>query len=315
MKTAAEVLKYVLNDGGFRTKCGHKGDISQWQDIHNVLLATYEAFLTSAVEEYKTIETDKDFWAWVENLHNHERDQVCCFWSQILLYLHAYVGFYFAIRSGNWLLRNSCLKVITELFFAYSRDKYEVLSINALADSYTYPKQVLENFKNGQWTVSYKGRPYHSLALDEAQECIVNRKLKQITIRPSHFRMVEMSDFMAYLDTVVTGLDSHVFKMNKERVVDKKRSCTRKNLICSPIADKHIFKLHDKRELSNIFLDSPPSLPAANAEDLLAIKQKGHERMFSYIRQHTLDPPTELKQKRRRQKLKSFTIAKDSSKK
>ena len=34
--------------------------------------------------------------------------------------------------------------------------------------------------------------------------------------------MVEMSDFMAYLDTVVSGLDSHVFKLNKERVVDKK---------------------------------------------------------------------------------------------
>ena len=57
--------------------------------------------------------------------------------------------------------------------------------------SYTYPAQVLDNFKNGQWTVSYKGRPYHSLALDEAQECIINRKLKQITTRPSHFRMVD----------------------------------------------------------------------------------------------------------------------------
>ena len=56
----------------------------------------------------------------------------------------------FAIRSGNWLLRNSCLKVLSVLFFAYSRDKYEVLSVNALADSYTYPKQVLENFKNGE---------------------------------------------------------------------------------------------------------------------------------------------------------------------
>ena len=65
--------------------------------------------------------------------------------------------------------------------------------------------------KNGQWTVSYKGRPHHSLALDEAQKCIVNRKLNQITTRPSHLRMVEMADFMVYLDTVVAGLDSHVF--------------------------------------------------------------------------------------------------------
>ena len=38
MKTAAEVLNMVLNDGGFKVftaKCGHKGDITQWQDIHN----------------------------------------------------------------------------------------------------------------------------------------------------------------------------------------------------------------------------------------------------------------------------------------
>ena len=121
MKTAAEVIKYVLNDGGFKlfaAKCGHKGDISQWQDIHNVLVATYEALLQSAVDEYTTVNKDenKNFWEWVNKLSTSNNDQVCCFWSQMLIYLHAYVGFFFAIRSGNWLLRNSCLKVLTELF-------------------------------------------------------------------------------------------------------------------------------------------------------------------------------------------------------
>ena len=133
----------------------------------------------------------------------------------MLVYLHAYTGFYFAIRSGNWGLRIATLKTLNELFFAYSRDKYEVLSINALADSYTYPDEVLEAFKNGEWTVSVKGRPHHSLALDEAQECIINRKLKQITTSPSHFRMVELADFMAYLDTVTSGLEAHAFKYHK----------------------------------------------------------------------------------------------------
>ena len=97
----------------------------------------------------------------------------------------------------------------------------------------------LDNFKNGEWTLSYKGRPYHSLALDEAQECIVNRKLKQITTRPSHFRMVEMADFMAYLDTVVTGLDAHVFKLQKGKVVNKRKCCTRRNLISDLLNDKN----------------------------------------------------------------------------
>ena len=320
MKTSAEVIKFVLSDGGFKVfaaKCGHKGDISQWQDIHNVLVASYEALLQSAIDEYTAVDKDEhhDFWEWVKELGTHNSDQVCCFWSQMLIYLHAYVGFFFAIRSGNWLLRNSCLKVLTELFFAYSRDKYEVLSINALLDSYTYPKQVLDNFKNGEWTLSYKGRPYHSLALDEAQECIVNRKLKQITTRPSHFRMVEMADFMAYLDTVVTGLDAHVFKLQKGKVVNKKKCCTRRNLISDLLNDKHIFKLHDKRILCNIFVADPPTLEALNVQDLLSIRQKGRERMFSYIRQHTLIPPTESKQKRRRQKLKTFTKTRDSARK
>ena len=78
----------------------------------------------------------------------------------------------------------------------------------SLSDSYTYPKEMLQLFKNGQWTVSVKARPFHSLALDEAHESIVNRKLKQITTRPSHFRMVELADFMAYLDGVVSGLET-----------------------------------------------------------------------------------------------------------
>ena len=65
MKTAAEVIKYVLNDCGFKVlaaKCGHKGDISG-----RIIVATYEALLQSAVEEYQTVNKDeyKDFWEWV----------------------------------------------------------------------------------------------------------------------------------------------------------------------------------------------------------------------------------------------------------
>ncbi len=99
------------------------------------------------------------------------------------------------------------LKILTELFFAYSRDKYEVLSTHALADSMTYPPEILTSFLNGQFTVSVKGRPFHNQALDEAQESVINRRLKQITTRPSHFRLVQLADFMAYLEKVVAGLD------------------------------------------------------------------------------------------------------------
>ena len=71
----------------------------------------------------------------------------------MFIYLQAYIGFYFSIRSGNRSLRTSCLKKLNELFFAYARDKYEVLGIHTLADAYTYPDEVLKQFMDGQWTV------------------------------------------------------------------------------------------------------------------------------------------------------------------
>ena len=51
-----------------------------------------------------------------------------------------------------------------------------------------------------------------------------------------------MFDFMAYLDNVVTGFDSHVFKLNKERVTDKNE----------PVADKNTFRLQEKSTLQHI---------------------------------------------------------------
>ena len=51
------MIKQVIGDGGFKifsAKCGHKGDITQWQDIHIILTACHEALLTSAVCAFKT---------------------------------------------------------------------------------------------------------------------------------------------------------------------------------------------------------------------------------------------------------------------
>ena len=80
--------------------------------------------------------------------------------------------------------------------------------------------------------------------------------------------------------------------------------------------EKHIFSDNDRaRQLCNIFMDSPPELLEVNIEDLLSISKVGQKRMFSYIRQYTLVPPTEIRQKRKRQKLKTFSKTKDTSKK
>ncbi len=86
-----------------------------------------------------------------------------------------------------------------------------MLSINAIANTCTYPSELIHHFLHSQWTVSVKGRHFHNLALDEAHECIINKNLKSIATRPSHFRMVELT-FMAYLDVVMNRFEDQVFK-------------------------------------------------------------------------------------------------------
>ena len=84
MKTVAEVIKYVLNDGGFKVfaaKCGHKGVAGHSQCNS----CKYGAFLQSAVDENGTVDKDErtDFLEWVHKLSTSSEDQVCCFWSQM----------------------------------------------------------------------------------------------------------------------------------------------------------------------------------------------------------------------------------------
>ncbi len=43
---------------------------------------------------------------------NNGVNEVRIFWANMLQYLTVYVGYYFAIRSGNFGLRNACLPFI-----------------------------------------------------------------------------------------------------------------------------------------------------------------------------------------------------------
>ena len=215
MKLMAELFKLILWDGGLKEMCNCCGqeDITQWQDIHNLLAALHEVLLWQLVNKYKQDQPQENFWEFIAHLSedsNHNR--VSQFWAQMTYMINSYMGFFFAIRSGNFMLRNSCLKIMAPIFFAYSRNNYEELTLNTLTDSLTLPQYILDKFMHGEWTASIKGRPYHNVALDEAHECVINRRLKQITSRPSHFRTVQLADFMAYMDILLSGIEEWVNK-------------------------------------------------------------------------------------------------------
>lgn len=95
--------------------------------------------------------------------------------AKLYPYLSAYIGYYVAIRTGNWALRNGCLDFLAVMFFAYNRPKYEDIVTRALLSRVMLPAKLLEQYEQGEWTVSLKGRTGANLAVDEAHECMINR--------------------------------------------------------------------------------------------------------------------------------------------
>ena len=128
--------------------CGHKKDVNQWQDIHIMLSALHEVLevlLRNCTTKYKSKylmeeRSENKFWDFVAELaKERNNDEVSRFWADLLTILNAYMGLYFAIHSGNFMLRNSCVKQIAPIFFAYSRDKHELTRTN-LQDYMTFPQ-------------------------------------------------------------------------------------------------------------------------------------------------------------------------------
>ncbi len=89
--------------------------------------------------------------------------------------------------------------------------------MESFADFHTFPAHVAKPLVNaGEWTASLTGRPHHNVALDEAHEMVINRRLKQITSRASHFHSVELADFMAYLEKVQEAWDRFLSRSKKD---------------------------------------------------------------------------------------------------
>ena len=212
MNLLSQVIRTMAWDGGLKHLtflCGYKKELTQWQEIHLMLMALHEVLLKKAVTAFKsqlqqsnitvTSYHAANFWEWVIHISSPSNvDEPSRFWAHMLVTLNFYTGYYISIRSGNWCLRNACLKGVTPIFFAYSRDKYEQLCTNVLHNLASLPSHITNKFLQGEWTTSRRGHKFRNLALDEAHESVINLRLKQITARPSHFRTVELSNFMAY---------------------------------------------------------------------------------------------------------------------
>ena len=67
MKLVSEVIRDLLWDSGlkqFCSQCGIRGELVQWQDIHIMLLSTYEALLDVSVDRFNSTQdvTKVNYW-------------------------------------------------------------------------------------------------------------------------------------------------------------------------------------------------------------------------------------------------------------
>jgi hypothetical protein len=107
-----------------------------------MLLAMHEGLLHS-VNRVTCEQQSINFTQFLEETSSEtNQDQMSCFWASMLDYINVYVGFFFAIRSGNFALRNACLPKLAELFFAYNHRKYQDLVCQHIKYMNSWPANV-----------------------------------------------------------------------------------------------------------------------------------------------------------------------------
>ena len=199
-------LKQIAMAGGFKGETlGSLERCSNYKTTHHFYLEVYEALYLHVInilsnsnaafkETISKIEATNNgeyVDAAVEQfskliLANSTKDANWTFWKQFLeADMLSYIALFFAVRSGNWTLRVGTLKTMAPLFAALDRQTYRKLIPQHIADCLLLPPYILEAFTKGHFVVSISGKAWHSVAIDEAHEMLINKDLKTSIVHPN----------------------------------------------------------------------------------------------------------------------------------
>ncbi|CAC5358619.1 unnamed protein product [Mytilus coruscus] len=109
---------------------------SLWTEICSKKIEIFSAFSNDLLSEFRNWRYDQS-----------SKSDTFSFWDS---FIHTdfmnYLGFYVAIRTRNWELRNACLKQLACLFHAFDRHNYLRMIPYHLADLQNFPPDVLDFF-------------------------------------------------------------------------------------------------------------------------------------------------------------------------
>ena len=200
-------------------------DISQ--DVEEVIFQSLESLHTTSQshsdgyfyhnfsQEMETIRTSEEinFQKFTEYLQSMaDQDDTWKFWKQYVLEdALAYIGLYLAIRSGDWYQRMVSLKLMAPVFTAFDHQNYQKLISQHLADVLCMPPELLAGFKQGAFVVSITGRIWHSVAIDEAHEMLINKECKTSITRPTPDYINRVAQYLPYRTKAMENIRKELF--------------------------------------------------------------------------------------------------------
>ena len=139
-------------------------------------------------------------------------DDTWRFWVQFTFEdVMAYISLFLAVRSGNWDLRVASIKSMAGLFTAFDHQTYQRLISQHLEDILAMPAPIKAMFKQGGFVVSINGRSWHSVAIDESHEMLINKDCKASVIHPLPDYINRLTQHIPYRSKAIKKLNDQLF--------------------------------------------------------------------------------------------------------
>ena len=138
-------------------------------------------------------------------------------WSQFVFKdALAYVALYLTIRSGDWDLKMASIKLMAPIFSAYDHSTYSKLIARHISDVLSLPTSILNSFKEGCFVVSFTGKAWHSIGVDEAHEMGINKDCKTCIVRPTKDYINRIANYIPHRSKCLKNLQRQTFQEDEE---------------------------------------------------------------------------------------------------
>ena len=314
--------------------------LEAWEAIYRVMLLKYEqentsCLLTDISREIKSMPTEnfpsvfnhhllskgemlqkyfENFRLFIQKMAR--TDDTWRFWVQFVFEdAMGYISLFLAIRSGNWDLRVASIKSMAAVFTAFDHATYQKLISQHLEDILVMPAPIMAMFRQGAFVVSVSGRPWHSIAIDESHEMLINKDCKTSIIHPLPDYINRIAQHIPYRSKAIKNLQNELFptRMQKKNNITAPFSTKPNDMKCEQNVCAQVSILQETGMLSiteqnrgvmNYFTKKEAN--AAQQNDLLNFRCIGQQEFLQRISSVTLKNPS-VHAPNRRRRLQTFS--------